>query len=65
MTSYAPGKGDDEVEQYNALHELIWNYTVSENDARLDALPPTPVNLKKEIKVIEGILLALLRRSAG
>jgi hypothetical protein len=62
MTSYAPGKSEQEVEQYNALHEAIMQQSVQDNLDRLNALPPTPVNLMKEIKVVESLLLALLRR---
>jgi len=59
VTDYAPGKSQAEVEQYNALHEALWDYTVEENDARLDALPPAPKHIIEELKMIEGILIAL------
>ena len=59
MTEYAPGKAPAEVERYNALNEMLWNYTVEENDARLDALPPTSKHIIEELKMIEGILIAL------
>ena len=59
MTDYSPGKAPAEVERYNALNEALWDYTVEENDARLDALQPTPKHIIEELKMIEGILIAL------
>jgi len=37
----------------------FFDQTVDENNARLDAMPPSPVNIIEEIKKIEALLLIL------
>lgn len=37
----------------------FFDQTVAENNARLDAMPPSPVDLLEEIKKIEALLLVL------
>jgi hypothetical protein len=62
VTHISPTKSEDEAATFRALREALWTYTRAENDARLDALRPTPENLLQEIRLIESILLALVHR---
>lgn len=57
MTDFSKGKGDTERVFSSAYVQQFLGQTLVENNARLDAMPPSIPNIIQELKLIEAILL--------